>query len=274
MMSRSECIRGCVQVDVHFASCDDAVELGGSCTGCAPAPVLPGFVVCERCRRRMRGLLRIAPDLLGRMRALAAHGKAVVYSPVKVVTAAASAPDQVDPDIADALIEITANLRDWSRWIDPRTLDGVDALLADEVQTVRLSAAVLDSHSADADGVRHWSVVDAAARWGVERRGADRFVFSAAADEVQELIAPVPEPRHDPLLITRDAATEARVTERHFRRWVSKGEITPRATLRNGSGGTDRYFYRSEVLATARRMRDRGELTRFGGDRVDTPTSA
>lgn len=254
-MSRSECVRGCHQPDVHFATCTDARELGGSCTGCAPAPVLEGFVVCETCRRRIRGLLRIAPDLLGRLRALAGHGKAVVYTPVKVFGVASAAPDQVDPEIADALIEIPANLRDWSRWIDMRTLEGVDRVLADEEQTLRLAAAVLDMHAPDEDGGRHWSIADAASRWGVERRDRTTFVYQEDADEVEQLITPIHESRHDPLMTARDAAKLAQISDRQLRSWVSAGAIAAQATLRDGRGVMMRWYRRSEVIATAERMR-------------------
>ena len=107
MTSRSECIRGCMQPGIHFATCTDRVDAGGACTGCAPASPVDGLVVCGECRRRIRGLLRIAPDLLGRLRAMAGHGKAVVYSPVKVFTPASTVPEQVDAAVADALAKST-----------------------------------------------------------------------------------------------------------------------------------------------------------------------
>ena len=146
MTSRSDCVRGCLRPEVHLADRPASANPAEPCPiprRCAAAVVLEGFVVCETCRKRIRGLLRIAPDLLGRLRALAGHGKAVVYSPVKTTALAFTAPDQVDAEVADALIEITQNLRDWSRWINMRTLDGVDRILGDADQTLRLAAAGL-----------------------------------------------------------------------------------------------------------------------------------
>ncbi|QYF98921.1 hypothetical protein [Microbacterium sp. PAMC21962] len=219
--------------------------------------------MCETCRKRIRGLLRIAPDLLGRLRALAGHGKAVVYSPVKTFAAASTAPDQVDAEVADALIEISQNLRDWSRWINMHTLDGVDRILADADQTLRLAAAVIDMHTPDEDGGRHWSIADAASRWGVERRDRSTFVYQDDADDVEILINPIPEPRFDPLLITRDAAKRAQVTERQLRNWVAAGELAPRATLRDGRGVMTRWYRQSEVDATAARMRAAAVASQF-----------
>lgn len=262
MTSRSECIRGCMQPGIHFATCTDRADTGGACTGCAPELPIDGLVVCGECRRRVRGLLRVAPDLLGRLRALAAHGKAVVYSPVKVFTPASTVPEQVDADVADALIEISANLRDWSRHIVMATLDGLDRVLADEAQTIRLAAAVIDTHELTPDGGRHWSIADAASKWGVERRDRSTFVYQEDADEVELLISPIHESRLDPLLTAPEAARLAQISDRQLRTWVSAGEITPRATLREGRM-TKRWYRRSEVIATAERMRVAAAATRF-----------
>lgn len=252
---RSECVRGCMQPGVHFASCEDRADLGGSCAGCAPEPTVDGLAVCGECRRRVRGLLRISADLLGRMRSLAAQGKATVYSPVKVFGAPASPPDQVDAELADALIEISGNVAAWSRWIDMRSLDGLDRVLADEAQSLRLFVAVIDRHDVDEHGDRRWSIADAAAKWGVERRDRTTFVYQEDADEVEQLITPIHESRHDPLLTAKDAAKLAQITDRQLRNWVTAGEIEPRATLRDGRGVMMRWYRRSEVEATAERMR-------------------
>ncbi len=268
--SRSECVRGCMKSGVHFASCEDRIDAGGTCTGCAPEAPVEGLVVCGECRRRVRGLLRIAPDLLGRMRSLAAQGKAAVYSPVKVFGAPAMAPDQVDAELADALIEISANVAAWSRWIDMRTLGGLDRVLADADQTHRLAVAVIDRHTVEEEGGRRWSIADAAARWGVERRDRTTFVYQEDADEVEQLITPIHESRHDPLLTARDAAKLAQISDRQLRSWVSAGAIAPQATLRDGRGVMMRWYRRSEVIATAERMRAAATATWFAA-RKDTP---
>lgn len=235
-LSELYCIRGCTS-ELHFAACPDQGE-GGGCAGCAPALVVKDLVVCDDCRRRIRGLLRQTPDLLGRMRSLAAHGKAVVYAPVKVFSAAgpASAPEPVDADLVDAMLEISTNLRAWSRYVDMVKLDGLDRVLGDVGQTRRLAAAVIDTHDTDEDGGRHWSVADAMGKWGPERRDTGRHVFPGLmADEDAELVAtPIPESSFDPLLVSKEAAAHAKVTENRLRKWVAAGELVARQTVWQG----------------------------------------
>lgn len=266
MTSRSECVRGCLRPEVHLADCPASANPSEPCPiprRCAGAVVMEGFVVCEPCRRRIRGLLRIAPDLLGRVRAMAGHGKAVVYSPVKTFGAAVVAPDQIDADVADALIEISANLRDWGRQIDMGTLAGVDRILTDDDQTLRLAAAIVDMHSPGEDGGRHWSVADAAAKWGVERRDRTSFVYQDNADEVQELITPIHESRLDPLLVSKDAAARAGVSESQLRKWVAAGELAPAARVRDPRGVVTRWYRASEVDVVAAEMREASAASRF-----------
>lgn len=271
MTSRSECVRGCLRPEVHLADCPASANPAEPCPiprRCAGAVVLEGFVVCETCRKRIRGLLRIAPELLDRLWSQMEHGKAVVYSPVKTLNLRAAPPDAMDAEKLDAWTEISANIRDWSRWIDMRTLEGVDRILGDAEQTLRLAAAVIDAHIPDEQGGRHWSIVDAASRWGVERRDRSTFVYQDDADEIELLVNPIPEPRHDPLLITRDAAKRAQVTDRQLRNWVTAGELVPRATLRDGRGVMNRWFRQSEVDAAAERMRAAAVASRFRSRRA------
>ena len=137
------------------------------------------------------------------------------------------------------------------------TLDGLDRVLSDEMQTVRLADAVIDVHAPDGDGNRNWSVADAASKWGVERRDRGTYVYQEEADTIEELVRPIHERRDDPLLITKEAAARAKVTDRQLRNWVAAGELEPTATLRDGRGVVNRWYRRSEVDETAERMRAR-----------------
>lgn len=264
------CIRGCTRPDVHFATCPG--QLDGSCAGCAPEPCESGLVVCADCRRRIRGILRHTPDLLGRMRALAAHGKAVVYAPVKVFAAAgpASAPEPVSADLVDALLEIPTNLRAWSRHFDLVSLAGIDRVLGDVEQTRRLAAAVIDTHAPDEDGGRHWSIADAMGEWGTERRGSGRHVFPGGdADGDVLIVTPIAESSFDPLLVSKDAAARVQKSESQLRKWVAAGILEPRAKLRDGRGVVTKWYRASEVDAAAKLARDAAEAARF--KRLDTP---
>jgi hypothetical protein len=248
-----------VQAGVHYADCSIYEDEPPTprCEGCAPAAVVDRLLLCDRCYRRTRGLLRNAFDLLARMRTLTGQAKAVVYSPVKVSSSRGSARDQVGSELLDAITEISSNLSRWSRYIDMSTLRGLDHVLTDIEQTWRLSAAVLDTHSEDDTGARHWSLADAAARWGIERR--DRHVYPATTvheDDVEEIITPITE-WYDPILVARDAARRAGVEERQLRRWVQRGLLEPAAVVRGPGGTVTKWYQASAVDAAAEKMRDR-----------------
>lgn len=273
-MSLSElggCTRGCLQADVHYADCSiyDDAPVGPRCGGCAPAPVVDGLLLCERCYRRMRGLLRNAFDLLARLRTMTGQAKAVIYSPVKVSSSRGSAPEQVGSELLDAITEISANLSRWSRFIDLSTLRGLDAVLTDVEQTWRLSAAVLDAHSEDETGARHWSLADAAARWGVERR--DRHVYPAArqADDEDTFEEPAPVTEwYDPLLTIKQAALHVRKTQRSVQTWIAEGHLEVAASLRLPDKTVQRFVYTSAVEAVNAGKR----LGRPRATPGDTPT--
>lgn len=259
MTSRSEqCVRGCVEAGVHYAECASFGVQGGDCAGCAPAQPVRDTVVCAQCNRRIRGMLRNAGDLLGRLRSLSAQGKAAVYSHAKVPASPASAPDQVDSALLDAITQIERTLSAWSRLFDIYTLRGLDEVLADPEQVERLWSALFDIHLEDDDGVRwQWSLADAASKWGIERR--DRYVYpgsAGAADEVDITVTPVTE-WHNPLLTARDAARRAGVTERQLRKWVQADMIKPAAKVRDARGVVTRWFRASEIDHTAEVMKNR-----------------
>lgn len=244
MMTRSSelhCIRGCVRPDVHYASCETQNQPGG-CGGCAPAPTDRGLVVCDDCRRRIRGVLFQLPDLLGRMGSLASQGAAVVYRPVVVRPAAGlvSAPSPVDDDLADALIAITSNMRAWRRHFDLGSLDGLDRVLSDTAQADLLLSSVLDTNTPTPEGDRSWSVVDALVKWGAERRDpgqrdADRHVFPVADVSVEPERVPIRE-WNDPLLDVRQAAARVDRSQRAVRRWIQQGRLPVEARVRQGDG--------------------------------------
>lgn len=257
--SDAGCVRGCVDPGEHFAACPSYGVEGGECSGCVPAPTHRGTVVCADCYRRVRGILRNTPDLIGRLRSLASQGKAVAYSPVKVPAASATAPDQIGAELLDAILAIEGNLRAWSLHFDPRSLRGLDEVLTDPDQVPALWDAIVDLHVEDEDGGQHWSVADAMARWGVERRDRDRHVYPVdAAGGDDRVIARLPVREwYDELLVSKDAARRARVSESQLRRWVQAGVLEPAARLRDGRGVVTRWFHASAVDAAAEVMRAR-----------------
>jgi hypothetical protein len=220
-------------------------------------PLHRDTVVCVDCNRRIRGMLRNAGDLLGRLRSLSAQGKAAVYSHAKVPASPASAPDQVDSALLDAITQIERTLSAWSRLFNIYTLVGLDDVLADPDQVERLWAALFDIHVEDAEGVRwQWSLADAASKWGIERRDRHVYPTSEGADDFDVVVTPVTE-WNNPLLTSRDAARRAGVTERQLRKWVQAEVIRPAAKVRDARGVVTRWFRASEIDDTAKLMKDR-----------------
>lgn len=258
--SESVCVRGCLGEDRHYAQCASYGVKGGECTGCAPAKTHRGTVLCERCYLRVRGILRVAPDLLGRMRTLIEQGKAAAYSHSKVPGRRAGGPVQVDSELLDALNEIEGNLRAWYRLIDPRTLDGLIPVLSDRHQMERLWAATLDRHMVNEEGDRlAWSLADAAARWGVERR--DRGAQPWEPEGVQ-VVERVPIAEHGDPILTRVDAAQLAGSERTLQRWVKEGHIAPEGRMVI-AGTTTVWYRRSDVLRVRDEMREAGKRGRF-----------
>lgn len=264
---RTECIRGCMGTD-HYAACPayGAEAEASVCGGCVPAPGVDGTLLCDRCYRRLRFLLHGASDILGRMRTLALQGKAVVYSPVKASANHGSAPDQVDPDLLEATNVLTRKLDRWGGWIrSGRKV--LDAAVSDEHLVHDLCADILDLHPDGED----WSLADAHARWGIERR--DRFVYPAEDEPGVVVVTPVRE-WFDPLLPMVDAAKRAGISERQLRSWVKDEVVKPAARMREAGvlraktgrrspGRVTTWFRASEIDAAAELMRERREDTRL-----------
>lgn len=259
MNSRSDrdCLRGCVVDGVHFATCPSYGIEGGDCPGCKPVPAADGALICDRCIRRLRGLLRDTPDLLGRMRSLADPARAAVFDRPRVASTGSKPFAPLDDDLADALQVVESVLDAWHAY--GRDLGAIVnqhrivSWMCDQVLTVHPPVG----------GIREaWSVLDAMRQWGVERREPQTApVDEVVEDRVVERI-PIPEwsepgPHFDPLLKSKDAARRAKVTERQLRRWVDANVLIPVARLRDNRGSVTRWFRASEVDAAAKRMRDR-----------------
>lgn len=274
------CIRGCL---THYAACPSfGVKGPTECPGCAPAPrakdVLRAndVLICDSCYRRLRFLLLSAGDILGRMRSLAQQGKAVVYSAARGSSAQSTSPDQVEAELLEAEHAVSAKLRYWREWISAgrKVLDA--AMSAEEV-AVPLCADILDRHDGPVESATAWTLADAHARWGVERR--DRFVYPAEEEPGVVIVTPVHE-WYDPLLEAKDAAKRAGISERQLRTWVKDEVISPVARLRqaptpgiygagkrSGGGRIVSWFRASEIDAAAEKMQTRKRRSQFGATR-------
>ncbi|WP_345750097.1 hypothetical protein [Microbacterium rhizophilus] len=277
-MTRSDdqgCIRGCMAD--HFAACPAYGNPEGTCPGCAPAPRVDGTLICDRCYRRLRFLLHSASDILGRMRTLAQQGKAVVYSAAPA-SSGSGAPDQVDADLLEATHVVAAKLKRWGGWIRNGRAT-LDAALSDEGVARDLIADLLELHERPADAdesytgwpIAEWTLADAHARWGIERR--DRYVYPAEEEPGVVVVTPVRE-WYDPLLQFADAAKRAGISERQLRTWVKDEVIEPVAKLRtagvlrdkrgrSSQGQTIVWFKASDIDAAAAVMAGRQAATRL-----------
>lgn len=282
------CIRGCTIRDEHYAACPDFGKTGATCWGCKPRPTRGATLVCDGCFKRFRRMLLDAPDLLGRLQSIAEQDKAVAFTPVKAKGSPAESPVQIGSDLLDALTEISANLHDWSVHLDAHraapaptvgmsstevyaksardagvVLSHLETIVAVEGQLSRLAEAVIVMHQPDDQGARRWSVADAVARWGVERR--DRHVFPSA--DAEAIIAGDPLPVrewYDPLITLKQAAAHVGVTERQVQKWVKADELPPRARSRDPRGYVTQWFHVSAVEKVAQDMAARRHMGRKG----------
>lgn len=283
-MSERACIRGCTVPGVHYATCADFGKTEDTtCAGCAPAVARDKALVCDRCFRRLRGLLLNAADLVGRLRSLADPSKAKILDRVRVTSSAEVAPAPVSPDLLDAVRDVQGTLRSWAVFLgggarrvrsEPSSayedahdaavtiLGELDRIVNDRDQVVRLAEGVLNLHPL-VDGERpFWSVADAMGRFGAERRTKDP-VPEVEESERLVIVEPVSE-WGDPLLNREDAETLAG-SARTLRRWVKDGDIAPAGEIRV-AGVRTRLFRTSELLAVRERMEGRQRAGRFTGE--------
>lgn len=297
LVREGACVLGC---RVHYAACEDygKPRQETTCRGCAPAPAHPGSVICTRCFGRMRGMLRDAPDLIGRIRSLSDPAKAMQIAPVKVSSRPVEAVAPVGPDLLDAADAILGNLRDWvhhlGRGAAPfhRRLSGMDAvtayrlaveysnllvkhleeLTADPALVVDLAEAIIVVHP-EVEGERPaWSVADAVQRWGVERR--DRHVHpDVDAEPDREISAQPVREWYDPTLSVKDAAARVGVKPGTVRKWVAMGDLPVAMRARGPRGSIMLMLHASQVDRVAEMMSARDESSRFS-TKGDTPEPA
>ena len=244
-MSERVCVRGCRQRGVHYASCPDygkaeaharMVSLGipvkpleVACSGCAESPARDHALICNRCYGRLRGLIGDAPDLIGRLRSLADPMKATPTDKAPSGRQASDPLAPVDAELLDALNDVVTTWAAWQAFVYPQTLEqAVDGLVNNAHHIEDLGTGFMDRTEL-VDGIRgFWSVADARAKWGVERRTKGS---SWSADDVNVLeVESSPVAEQDPLL-TRIQAEEFVGSARTLRRWRQKELVTPARTV-------------------------------------------
>lgn len=284
--SRSErpCVRGCVEV-VHYAVCPAFGPRGreATCTGECETRVSEaryGALLCSRCFGRIRGVLLDAPDVVGRMRSASDQAKAVVYQPAKVLSAAgaAKAPEQSPADVIDAIRDVLVTLRAWATTVDSSVpfvshrgftdddeitaaamyseaiLGQLDVIANDAARGPALHHELLERHEETTVSGRVWSLADARARWGAERRDDQAYVYPASDDDHIVERQPVTE-WHDPLLTIQQAAKRVDRSQRTVEIWIEKEELAVAVRVRLPDGTTMKSVYASAVDAVAARKR-------------------
>lgn len=243
-MTDRVCVLGCVREGVHYATCAaSGPGYAGAfpCQGCAPRICREGSLICDRCFGRMRRLLDDAPDLLGRLRALADPARSTWNwdrpAPVKTVSTVAPAP--VGDDLLDAIMSVDHVVQWWA-------VDELRAASNDQDMVLALDELLLTRHPV-VDGVRTaWSVQDAVDRWGVETRDRNRVVWEPETDGE---IATFDVHEHGDRFVSQaDAAALVGVKRFTIARWERKGLLS--ATRMPGPRGSRKAMYRlSEVRA-------------------------
>ncbi|MFJ2535876.1 hypothetical protein [Microbacterium maritypicum] len=264
-MSERYCVRGCKQRGAHYATCAwFGIEQGAvpylafgspgapeKCTGCAERPAREQALICDGCYFRLRSLVRDSGDLLGRLASLADPMKATPTDKAPGGRASAvEPPAPVDADLLDARIDISRTIHAWDRFAAPRSIEqALDDIVNDLEDVERMSAGWLDRNDA-VDGVRpFWSVADAWAKWGPERRTKNEpeWIDDAAVEETR----PTPE-WNNPLVGWPDAVRIAG-SDSTLRRWIKREEIEIAGQIVI-AGITTRLFRSVELVATRERM--------------------
>lgn len=265
-MAERVCIRGCTQRGVHYASCPDygkaeahaqMVALGIpveplelACTGCAEAPARDRALICDRCYGRLRGLISDTPDLVARLRSLADPTKATPTDKAPGGGGPSEPLAPVDAELLDALNDIVTTWGAWQSFCNPRSLEqAVDGLVNDHHHVEDLSAGFMDRNEL-VDGVRgFWSVADARAKWGVERR--TRAVQWEDDDCEEVVVGTVPE--YGDGLVTRLQAEKLAGSARTLQRWRKDARVVPARVFVIG-GARIAMFRRSDLVRVKAEM--------------------
>ncbi|MFD7871384.1 MULTISPECIES: hypothetical protein [unclassified Microbacterium] len=201
----------------------------------------------------MRALLADGPDLIGRVRSLADPMKATPTDKAPGGRSSATEPPApIDADLIDALAVLEKLEPWWHVTLSDYSNDR-------EVMTW-MGEVVLDRHP-EVEGLRDgWSVADAMAKWGTERR-TDVFVYPDDETEDEPASAPVRE-WYDPLLTLQQAAVRAKVDQRQVQRWVQKEHLTVVAQHRGPRGTVMKYVHASSVDEVAALMQEKQRASR------------
>lgn len=238
-MSDRYCIRGCTVRGEHYAACAD-----GLCTGCAPREARDGVLICAGCYGRARRLIRDVDDMMGRLDSLADPMKATPTDKQPGGGGSVEAPAPIDADLLDAIRDVSHTLVAWGRFTGRRTIDEAFDDIANDLEDItRFGEGWLD-RALVVDGIRgFWTVADAMAKWGPERRtkGEPEWEEGASVEEIEAI------PEWGDQLLNRDEASREAGSASTLRRWVQYELIAAVGTI-YVAGRRTTLFRRSEIV--------------------------
>ncbi|WP_136054336.1 hypothetical protein [Microbacterium sp. K24] len=267
-MAERYCIRGCTVGSVHFATCPDfgSTDPHPACKGCAPSVARDGALICDRCFNRLRSLIRDVGDLLGRLHSIADPIKATPTDQLRSGSSSVEAPAPVPADLLDAIADVSRTVYAWERYVVPRTLEqALPDIINDRDNVERLSVGFLERNELVDDVRAFWSVSDAMAKWGAERRTKNEpFWFDP--DDLFDPVEDAPKPRAewgDPLL-NKDDAEKVAGSARTLRRWRQKDLISPAGSIYI-AGVQTTLFRHSDLVRLRDEMKERTGRPRAKG---------
>lgn len=240
-MSDRYCIRGCTLRGEHYAACDSGV-----CTGCAPREAREGVLICAGCYGRSRRLLADLDDMMGRLDSLADPMKATPTDKQPGGRSSSTEPPApIDADLLDAIRDVSRTMVAWGTFTGRRTIDEAFDDIANDVEDMtRFAEGWLNRTPLDDDGIRgFWTVADAMAKWGPERRTKNdsEWVDDVSGEEVAAI------PEWGDQLLNRDEADREAGSASTLRRWLQRELIAPVGTIYI-AGRRTTLFRRSELM--------------------------
>lgn len=254
-MSDRYCIRGCVRRGEHYAACQySGPDYKGAfpCTGCAPRVAREGVLICAGCYGRSRRLLADLDDMMGRLDSLADPMKATPTDKQPGSSSSTEPPAPIDADLIDAIRDVSRTVIAWAEFTGRRTIDEAFDDIANDAEDMTRFAEVWLNRTPEVDGIRgFWTVADAMAKWGPERRTKNdsEWVDDVSGEEVAAI------PEWGDALLNR-AEAERLISGRTLRRWLREKNVAPIGTI-YVAGVRTMLFRRSELLDTQQRMAER-----------------
>lgn len=267
-MSNRYCVLGCVRRGEHYAACRFSgpdYEGAFPCTGCAPREAREGVLICAGCYGRSRRLLADFDDMMGRLDSLADPMKATPTDRQPGGGSSTEKPAPVDADLLDAIRDVSRTAIAWATFTGRRTIDEAFDDIANDLEDVTRWSEGWLNRTPEVDGIRaFWTVADAMAKWGPERRtkGEPEWVDDVTAEEA------VAVPEWGDALLNRADAERIAGSPRTLQRWRKDELISPVGTGYI-AGVRTVLFRRSDLLHVKERMAERvgRPRARNGGDR-------